>query len=1139
MFQSHPENVTVRVIRRTSLEELADLLIAELAADFRSHASGGADGGTGSAGGLFYRPEVIAPNKSMRRYLTMRFAGAEGIAAGIRFPSLMSLFPAERIDEASIGWRVYRILQSEPAGTFPALENWSRGDGKRRYELACQLGRLYYQYMLYRPDWLNAWERNAVPEDLRGVKDADWQGELWRRTAGGDWKGRHFAAGYARTIRGETDGRRRRIRIFGFSQLAPAVMECLAWFSCTDRADVKIYQLVPSRGKYFDEKNQSLKDELKELVHLHCHTGEDPARLEYLMSNLYFQHNPLIASFGMQSRTAMTEAETLEFRGTDDEGESEETGDDGNDTLLHRLQRRIRADAPGRADGAGTARGPEAACPSIQFRSCYSAFREVEAAHNFILHCLDEDPELTLNDIFIMTPKPETFSPLVDAVFNHSSEGRLAVSLADRPRTDELPAWRTFLNILSLFKGDFTATEVFDIMQDAAVQARLGVTGDECREFRRIAMRAGIRWGWDASDHKRESSGGRAFPQNTWQAGFDRMLLSYAADIDPAAPFPAGPPGEDGEPRNLYAVPGYSGGRAVTLGKLACLVRRLHDFAVMMRSRAETGVPFRVWKETLTRAAADFFGAESDLSLLLLEVLAGWGDVLNRACAAEDGVEDAVGDGETDDTPLNGETVLSYLRNQVPDGGDSTRGFLRGSITFCGLRPMRSIPAGVIVLLGMDHRSFPGDDSEPEFDLMRKKRRVGDPDRREESRQLFLDVLLAARKYFYLSYVGRDNHDRKEFPPSVCAEVLRAYLEREFGKNCFVDIREPLQSFSPELFTPGRRNQSYSRKLLEAARKVRADRTREIRPVFELGEVPQAPDGPPMEISTEDLLRFLRDPAGEFVRKRLDAFVSVFVEAPPEDSESFQSGLDFERKKELFDLYLRTSPGRRGDLARISLERMKADGAAPLTQKPDSWDAWARIAAMGDFMESETGAAEKTSLPQTEKRFACGVTLTLPEQEAYVSGEGACLQVIPCLAKEITANLMLHAIVAHLGANLRRETVTRILWIREGRTMENRRFEASAMSPCDAEEVMNGILELYCEGMRGPIPFFPATLYAMSQNIDGCESAWTGSYGVPGEAGKFGLFFGDELPPRDELEPLMRTVFGNDKCRFAERSSAE
>ena len=64
---------------------------------------------------------------------------------------------------------------------------------------------------------------------------------------------------------------------------------------------------------------------------------------------------------------------------------------------------------------------------------------------------------------------------------------------------------------------------------------------------------------------------------------------------------------------------------------------------------------------------------------------------------------------------------------------------------------MRSIPARVIVLLGMSHQAFPVQDDVLSFDLTRTRPRAGDPGRRQESRQLFLDVLMSARDRLFLS----------------------------------------------------------------------------------------------------------------------------------------------------------------------------------------------------------------------------------------------------------------------------------------------------------------------------------------------------------------------------------------------------
>ena len=213
------------------MDDLADLLIDEIHAEIRD----GRD--------LFRRIPVIVPNRSIERYLSLRFAHRHDVTSQIEFLPLMSVFrrftPRNsarsrlRIDEKTIGWRVYRILlERDSEKAFPELIRWVNGDAKKLYELSRQLGSLYDKYILYRPEWINEWEAGRMPSSLEREPAAAWQGELWRRVAGEDWKGDHFAAVYGKIMRGELDvssgaDKTGTIRIFGFSQLPPAVLRCL------------------------------------------------------------------------------------------------------------------------------------------------------------------------------------------------------------------------------------------------------------------------------------------------------------------------------------------------------------------------------------------------------------------------------------------------------------------------------------------------------------------------------------------------------------------------------------------------------------------------------------------------------------------------------------------------------------------------------------------------------------------------------------------------------------------------------------------------------------------------------------------------------------------------------------------------
>ncbi|WP_157092004.1 exodeoxyribonuclease V subunit gamma, partial [Proteus myxofaciens] len=72
--------------------------------------------------------------------------------------------------------------------------------------------------------------------------------------------------------------------------------------------------------------------------------------------------------------------------------------------------------------------------------------------------------------------------------------------------------------------------------------------------------------------------------------------------------------------------------------------------------------------------------------------------------------------------------------------------FLAGSLNFCTLMPMRSIPFKAVCLLGMNDGVYPRNIQPLGFDLMAEQRRRGDRKRRDDDRYLFLEALSSAEK---------------------------------------------------------------------------------------------------------------------------------------------------------------------------------------------------------------------------------------------------------------------------------------------------------------------------------------------------------------------------------------------------------
>ena len=89
--------------------------------------------------------------------------------------------------------------------------------------------------------------------------------------------------------------------------------------------------------------------------------------------------------------------------------------------------------------------------------------------------------------------------------------------------------------------------------------------------------------------------------------------------------------------------------------------------------------------------------------------------------------------------------AIRYHLGNVLTVGTTQGRFLTQGVTFCGLRPMRSVSARVVCLIGMNDGAFPRQSRNPSFDLS-GDRQPGDRSVREDDRYLFLETLWSARK---------------------------------------------------------------------------------------------------------------------------------------------------------------------------------------------------------------------------------------------------------------------------------------------------------------------------------------------------------------------------------------------------------
>jgi exodeoxyribonuclease V gamma subunit len=229
-------------------------------------------------------------------------------------------------------------------------------------------------------------------------------------------------------------------------------------------------------------------------------------------------------------------------------------------------------------------------------------------------------------------------------------------------------------------------------------------------------------------------------------------------------------------------------------------------------------------------------------------------------------------------------------------------------VTFSSLTSLRGLPYRVVCLLGMDDGVLPSLARADEFDLMAAFGKAGDRQRRDDERNLFLDLLLAARDRLFIAYTGRSIRDNAPLPPAALVDELLDHLaqvsagegaspaEVERARHAFV-VDHPLQAFASDYFSSQSGLFSYDADRAELATLLAAPTHAAAAPFFDRPLPPEEP----APVAFDEFVRFWRHPARALLRDRLGIVLS---EAQGEllDTEPFD--LDYAGRDALADRLL-------------------------------------------------------------------------------------------------------------------------------------------------------------------------------------------------------------------------------------------
>ncbi|MGM0461851.1 MAG: exodeoxyribonuclease V subunit gamma [Fibrobacterota bacterium] len=724
----------------------------------------------------FMPTEVITQTAGMGQWLSLFTAQENGISANTHYATPED-FLRDVMEEAGLCrkeeiytqedslWDCFRLFEEDPAffdgeaRRFPAVREvakYIRHDSRHRYDLAVTVADLFDQYDMYRPHMLTAWEQGeyVLQDDTFFGEQERWQCLLFRHLREVRTKKYKYSL-YVELINAMNTNILQKLKFrfnhlffFGISVLPPQTVQILSRLG--EVCDITFYFLNPSHHYWYDLISDKHRAFLMQ-KHPALAAASDGG-------------NPLLVNNGTTGRELFSlfmEHENcvnaMNFDLFEEHFSATQLGDLQGD-ITH-----LAGSFSGRkADG------------SISIHSAITPLREVEILYDHICSAMDEG--ITPDEILVMAPDIDLYRPYIEAVFSPRRENDplIPFTISDYSYDSEKSLIALFEKICFLNTTSFSAEDVFALAEHSLVCAVFGFSRDDLVDIRSFLKDLGLRWGSDAEQARREGIEENRF--HSWEHILHTAAVSFAVKGDDEIYSTS---------RDQYLCQDILEGAAgESLFTFFGFVYTLLDFT---RELSGKKTPAR-WIQLLQKWLLRFFPpdtafddtGQAGVELSLIE---------EKLELLQEHTEDLI---QTQEFSLVRTAFFDSLRTAKKSA------FLARGITFCSPVPMRSIPFDMVAFLGMNSGEFPRLSPPRAFNLMEANHHPGDRNSKNSDRYLFLEALISARRRFYLSFLGRDQHDMSEKTPATVVTELLEYIN---GTKELLQVQHhPLYGFDSRYF---------------------------------------------------------------------------------------------------------------------------------------------------------------------------------------------------------------------------------------------------------------------------------------------------------------------------------------------------
>lgn len=989
---------------------------------------------------------IVTQTEGMNVWLKTKLAEQLDITANIIFLNPNDLVnrvnkiiggPAfDTLPKESVSWVIYELLASneflQKHGHEPVAGYYIMGDVRerkfdnaKRYALASQLSDLFDQYQIYRHDIVQNWndKKNANPcfqEDLWIALKKKLGDKLQDKTISRQNIIDELKKGDK--IKWELlKNDFKHLHFFGLSIFTPFHFDIFQGLS--HYLDLDFYLLNPSPDEYwYEDKSERIANNWK---------AKNPGKI-------INQGNDVLTNWGKVIQ------DTFYLFFDRDENINNYTSylvPVSNKKLLGKLQNDILSN---NIEKTKIFTEADLIDKSFQIHSSYNKAREVEALYNAILNIVENDNTITGKDI-VVTCDIDEYASYITAVFDTAPK-KFKYTIADSVYLQGNSPLKALESLLNLNESNFNAETILQLLDFSCIKKKFGIQNTELVGL--IVEKALFRFGIEGV----KDDDSYLF---SLKNSVRKIVLGISLKIE----------GKYDELYPLDIIEGFDSEEALKFCVFA------ESLVEMLINRGNGHKSLQEWTSYVDQLTLDFLFVdnEEDEKELRHQAL----------IVRQIGNFYLVSDPQYGNEEISWDIFVNSFLNQL--GKDRrTKRYVSNGITFCSHIPMRSLPYKVVCMMGMDFDKFPRKDRELSFSLLStSERRRGDRSLRENDKHLFLESLMSAKEYFYLSYIGNSSKDNTNIPASVLVEELITYIaDRSEGEGKDVAkkiiTRHPLQAYSKKYNTDNpnlvsylidTKTQQLPMKLLDDLMNTSVENTAAVE-----------------EIILDDLISFYKNPIKYYYNKVLKIYYENHEDVLAPVNEKFE--MDILDDWKLKDTFMQNK-----NISDVDIRDLIVKGELPLKNMGE-----ANASIISKKIDNIHSAYHsKRGLPPAgvnEKDYGNYKNQVTIDQDTIIKGQ-------------INNFFNNHLLGYSLSSEVRRRKYLIELYIKylflvlSGENFEasfvcektiNKQkvviiYESSIVTPALAKSLMTELVELFKKGQNEIVPFYPDLSINLDENI--------------------------------------------------------